>query len=124
MKTLNKKKAQRRINRVLRNMNDQILKDDLWNGRFYAYQLSSEMRPYYDNSGLTGHVHCLFKDLKSGYTKDYWFDLMDFEHPFTSHIWWAMNSFITEWAPVWTENPGPYKQPKVIYRADNSAPAL
>ena len=123
MKTLDRKKAQRRVNHVIREINDGILKDSLWNGRFYIRQLASWIRPWQDNSGLTGIIHCEFIDLKSGFTKEYWFDLIDFEKPFVSHIWWTMNSFITEEAPVWGQEVSPYGEPRIQYRKDNSAPA-
>ena len=123
MKTLDRKKAQRRVNHVIREINDGILKDSLWNGRFYIRQLASWIRPWPDNSGLTGIIHCEFIDLKSGFTKEYWFDLIDFEKPFVSHIWWTMNSFITEEAPVWRQEISPYDEPRIQYRKDNSAPA-
>lgn len=123
MKTLDRKKAQRRVNHVIREINDGILKDDLWNGRFYIRQLASWIRPWPDNSGLTGIIHCEFIDLKSGFTKEYWFDLIDFEKPFVGHIWWTMNSFITEEAPVWGQETSPYDEPRIQYRKDNSAPA-
>ena len=123
MKTLDRKKAQRRVNHVIREINDGILKDSLWNGRFYIRQLASWIRPWPDNSGLTGIIHCEFIDLKSGFTKEYWFDLIDFEKPFVSHIWWTMNSFITEEAPVWGQEISPYDEPRIQYREDNSAPA-
>ena len=123
MKTLDRKKAQRRVNHVIREINDGILKDNLWNGRFYIRQLASWIRPWQDNSGLTGIIHCEFIDLKSGFTKEYWFDLIDFEKPFVSHIWWTMNSFITEEAPVWGQEISPYDEPRIQYRKDNSAPA-
>ena len=123
MKTLDRKKAQRRVNHVIREINDGILKDSLWNGRFYIRQLASWIRPWPDNSGLTGIIHCEFIDLKSGFTKEYWFDLIDFEKPFVSHIWWTMNSFITEEAPVWGQEISPYDEPTIQYRKDNSAPA-
>ena len=123
MKTLDRKKAQRRVNHVIREINDGILKDSLWNGRFYIRQLASWIRPWPDNSGLTGIIHCEFIDLKSGFTKEYWFDLIDFEKPFVSHIWWTMNSFITEEAPVWGQEISPYDELRIQYRKDNSAPA-
>ena len=123
MKTLDRKKAQRRVTHVIREINDGILKDSLWNGRFYIRQLASWIRPWQDNSGLTGIIHCEFIDLKSGFTKEYWFDLIDFEKPFVSHIWWTMNSFITEEAPVWGQKISPYDESRIQYRKDNSAPA-
>lgn len=123
MTTLNKKKAQRRINKIIRGVNESILKDDIWNGRFYLQQLASWIYPWADNSGLTGNVYCKMIDLRTGFTKEYMFDLIDFEHPFTSHIWLTVNKFIVEDSNVWAENPNPYYQEKIMYRKDNSTPS-
>lgn len=121
MKTMNRKKAQRKVNRVLRELNTNILRDPLWNGRFYVGQVSSTIHPYPDGSGLTGFVRCRFYDLKDGLTKDYWFELIDFTNDFVGHIYWTMNEFIVNESTAWTKG-NPYDERLTVWRTNNSRP--
>lgn len=122
MKTMNRKKAQRKVNRVLRELNTNILRDPLWNGRFYVGQVSSDIHPYPDGSGMTGIVRCRFYDLKDGLTKDYWFELLDFTNNFVGHIYWTMNEFIVNESTAWTTG-NPYDERLTVWRTDNSRPS-
>lgn len=124
MSTNNRKKALRRVNRIARAVNTAILKDDLWNGRFYMRQKSVSIYPYEDGSGLYGYICYTFIDLATGYSKDYWFELINFSYPFYSKIYRVMNDFIINDCHVWDESPNPYKQQRRQYRKDNSAPKL
>lgn len=123
MRTNNRKKALRRVNKVARDVNTCILNDDLWNGRFYMRQKEARIYPYEDGSGLDGRICYTFMDLKTGYSKDYWFNLRRFTHMLSGKTFWTMNDFIVNECKVWDENPRPYEQEKIIYRTDNSAPS-
>ena len=61
---------------------------------------------YDDKSGLHVDFWYEFEDLKTGQKKIYLFNNleMDFNGPFISHVWWAMNSFIVEYCDVWRED--------------------
>ena len=122
MKTNNRKKALRQINKVARKVNNAILHDDLWNGRFYMKQKSVSLHSYEDGSGMDGIVCYTFIDTKTGRHIDYWFRANDFTPPFEWHIFHRMNDFIVKDCKVWNEEPRPNKQPKTIYRVDNSLP--
>ena len=87
-------------------------------------QKSVSIYPYEDGSGLYGYICYTFIDLATGYSKDYWFELIDFYYPFYSKIYKFMNDFIIHDCHVWDESPNPYKQKKRQYRKDNRAPKL
>ena len=101
MRTLNRKKALRRVNKVVRDLNENIRRDNLWRGRFWIRQKEFCCRPYFDHSGLEGYVILEFHDLKTGYSSDKLFDLINFEAPFTWHLFREINQFITEECDVW-----------------------
>lgn len=100
------KKYIRSANRVAKSINDSIAKDDLWRGRFVMRQKSFRYYQYSDKSGLRVWFEYEFEDLKTGQKKTYLFNdvEMDFNGPFISHVWWAMNSFIVEYCDVWRED--------------------
>lgn len=101
MRTLNRKKALRKVNKVVREFNEEMRRDNLWRGRFWIRQKEFYVKPYFDNSGLQGVVVLEFHDLKTGYVSDKIFDLINFEAPFTWHIGRELNTFITEECDVW-----------------------
>ena len=100
------KKYIRAANKVARCVNNSIAEDHLWRGRFVMRQKSFQYYQYSDKSGLRVLFEYEFEDLKTGQKKTYLFnDLeMDFNEPFVSHVWWAMNSFIVEYCDVWRED--------------------
>ena len=64
------KKYLRSANKTIRSVNDGILHDDLWRGRFYARQKKYWKQEYEDKSGLQVIFLYEFVDLKTGYTKE------------------------------------------------------
>lgn len=97
------KKHIRSANKTARWINNIILNDDLWRGRFYMRQKSVQWEQYCDKSGLNVLYCYEFIDLKTGFTKDYWFDglTMDYNGPFRGNVGWTMNKFIVEDCQVW-----------------------
>lgn len=104
--TVKKKKIQRHINSILREMNRSIERDELWLGRFYCQQ----RQIFWDMSEDGTYRYALLKvefiDRKTGKTFEKWFHKEDFMGS-TWKIWEAMNSFIVEHCDVWNENPRP-----------------
>lgn len=97
------KKYIRSANKTIQILNDGILHDDLWRGRFYAKQKKYWKQEYEDKSGLQVIFLYEFVDLKTGQTKEYWFDNLDLDYnmSFKYRIWKAMNDFIVEVCDVW-----------------------
>lgn len=83
-------------------MNNAMLHDSLWRGRFYIRQHYRYMHPYDDKSGMSAfYVFTLF-DLKTGFYKDVAIDGMNFEEPFNGYrLWQELNHFIVEDCDVW-----------------------
>lgn len=104
--TLKHKKIQRHINKVLRDMNRNIERDNLWLGRFYAHQRRIQYELSDDGSYRYAVVEIEFIDRKTGKTLIKWFHKEDFMGS-TWKLWRAMNDFIIEWCKVWEENPCP-----------------
>lgn len=96
------KKELRRMNRYIRQMNDNIKNDDLWRGRFYARQVEVQRATYLDDHYS---LHCVFVyefiDLKTGKKKRYVYE--NFFHGVSWKIFRDMNDFIVEECRVWDE---------------------
>lgn len=113
------KKHIRSANKTARHMNNIILNDNLWRGRFYMRQKSVQWEQYSDKSGLNVLYCYEFVDLKTGFTKDYWFDglTMDFNSSFNGKVGWTMNKFIVEDCQVWEkEEREQLYSDKTVYR--------
>ena len=124
MKTLKRKKVLRKVNKIVRELNNAILNDPLWRGRFYIRQKETYFYTYEDKSGTYGHLVYEFIDLKTKQKSIKYFELIDFEPPFISKIFLAMNDFIINDCKVWEENPRPSIHNVTIYRKDNSMPLI
>ena len=102
----NKKRHQREINRLVREANKSIEKDDLWYGRFCIKQVESpQWHVYEDKSGAEYFVHLKFIDKCTG---RYWIQAETVNHWRGSfgngwRIWDKMNWFIVEHCSVWDE---------------------
>ena len=102
----NKKRHQREINRLVREANKSIEKDDLWNGRFCIKQIESpQWRVYEDKSGAEYFVHLKFIDKCTG---RYWIQAETVNHWRSSfgngwRLWDKMNWFIVDHLDVWNE---------------------
>ena len=104
--SMNKKRHQRDINRLIREANKSIEKDDLWHGRFCIKQVESpQWHVYEDKSGAEYFVHLKFIDKCTG---RYWIQAETVNHWRGSfgngwRIWDKMNWFIVEHCSVWDE---------------------
>lgn len=104
--SMNKKRHQREINRLVRETNESIEKDDLWYGRFCIKQVESpQWHIYEDKSGAEYFVHLKFIDKCTGH---YWIQAETVNHWRGSfgngwRIWDKMNWFIVEHCNVWDE---------------------
>ena len=103
MYSMNRKKHQRAVNRIVRELNKSIENDNLWRGRFICRQKEAYFVTYADRSGATLMVRLQFYDKKTGLTRD---DYFDFSATLTSvfgqsHLYLAMNDFIVNTCDVW-----------------------
>lgn len=98
---------QQKFNRLVRAMNKDNQNDDLWRGRFVAYQKEATMECFSDGSGGILHSTLRLIDKKTGYYKDYLIDYAPYLPSVNWHLFEAMNKFITEDTGVWDENPSP-----------------
>ena len=104
--SMNKKKHQRAINKLVRAFNNQLELDDLWFGRFIVrqYESSPQWRKYEDGSGAELYVKLKFIDRAIGryyvgnHTVNEWRNFNG------AHIWRIMNWLITEHWNVWQED--------------------
>ena len=112
-----RKKQQRKMNQLVRIMNKNIEKDELWKGRFYCHQVNHA--PFYtheDKSGSVLFVTLEFVDRKTGMTMLAADDVAGWRHINGYHLWEMMNYFITVWCRVWKEKPRPNKENAIDYR--------
>ena len=99
--SLKRNKHQRKVTRVIRNMNKEIEQDELWKGRFFARTLKTDYKIYPDKSGAVIYVLLQFCDKKTGITRAEWFDewgIMRWK------MFWSMNDFIVNYCNAWKDN--------------------
>ena len=104
--SMNKKKHQRAINKLVRVFNKQLELDDLWLGRFIIrqYESSPQWCRYEDGSGAELYVKLKFIDRATGryyvenHTVNKWCNFNG------ARIWRIMNWLITEHWNVWQED--------------------
>ena len=100
--SMNRKKHQRYVNKVVRKMNKDLAEDPLWRGRFICRQKEASFHIYDDMSGATLYVLLEMVDKKTGLTKKFWTDSFYLCGPFgRSKMFWEMNEFIVEDCDVW-----------------------
>ena len=109
LKSFNRKKYQRALNKIVRNFNKSIKEDWLWNGRFVMRQDCAYCIPFEDKSGVMFHFVLEFKDTKTGRVENNMFDNYDAEWRIYE---WA-NRCVTEIWNVWSENPNPNEQARL-----------
>ena len=92
----NRKRHQRAINKIMREINRNIEQDDLWKGRFYVRQTVAQWYIYPDNSGAELIVWLRFYDKFTGVTKAYVGTSNELRMWNGSRMWLLMNNFIVE----------------------------
>lgn len=108
MKCKIRRKYQRKLNKIIRNINKNIEKDNLWNGRFVYFQHSGEFELFSDKSGGIFYVTIRAYDKKTGYYKDYYCDYAPYLDGFYGNfVFKVINDFIINNVKVWSmgENP-------------------
>lgn len=103
----NRKRHQRAMNKLMRDLNKNIENDNLWQGRFYVKQTAAQWYEYEDKSGAELWVVLSFIDKKTGMTYETAETVNHWRMWNGSHLWWKMNDFIVEKVKVWDENPRP-----------------
>lgn len=116
MRDKQRKKAQKQINRKVRDLNKNIQEDNLWKGRFEVRQKEAKWEDFWDGSGGELYITLRFYDKKTGYYKDRLFDTV---YPgrnlfFNHQLFVAMNEFIINDCDVWNEDPSPRESEKFV----------
>lgn len=101
-----RKKYQRKLNRFVHNLNENVRNDNLWLGRFEMRQKDVWFEEFSDHSGGILHVILRICDKVTGYYKDYSVSYIN-ERISAWRIWSVMNTFITEDCNVWRTEPRP-----------------
>lgn len=110
------KKLQRAVNKYVQELNDNILNDDLWRGRFIVRQVNRYDYSYGDGSGYYFTIKLEFKDLKTGQTKIF-YETIILLQAIRSKFFNLMNDFIVKDCDVWSkETTQELKNDKTIYR--------
>lgn len=109
-----RKKQQRKVNKIIKEANQRMKEDSLWRGRFQIKQLRSDYRPFPSDYCDYGdfYVELEFIDKKTGKIKRNWY------HPlslFENHIYAQLNDFIVIYCDVWSEKPSLKEQTEVYY---------
>ena len=103
---MDKKVHQRAINKLVREVNKTIEKDDLWCGRFFIQQVRSpKWLVYCDHSGAEYFVHLEFVDRCTGRVQLHAADVNYFRTSFGNgwRLYEIMNDFIVHYCDVWNE---------------------
>lgn len=113
--SLNRKTHQRAVNKVFRDINKSIEKDELWKGRFVIKQHPySTFTIYEDKSGAEFFTNYYLIDKKTGRTHLSCGTSNDILNPHKMFI--EMNNFIVHICQVWLEEPRPHIDNTEDYR--------
>lgn len=96
-----RRKHQRALNRLMRQMNRNIKEDTLWRGRFVVRSGKSIFHRYEDNSGYELYVELIYRDKKTGIEWRKHNTLERYLFCKGALIWREMNDFIVEVVDVW-----------------------
>lgn len=105
--TRNRRKYQRKMNKAMRLMNQNIENDSLWRGRFYVRSRKTLFYQYEDKSGYGMICELLFVDKKTGRVVSDYASVNEWCYFGGSRLARRMNEFITEDCKVWEEIPDP-----------------
>lgn len=96
MKYKQRKKAQRKLNRYLKQLNKAVEKDDFLQGRYFVRQLKADWIEFDDFSGGQLRVFLEFKDKKSGATEKDFFSIGTWKYYYLGYvsIFAKLNEFI------------------------------
>lgn len=97
MRDKQRKKAQSKINHMIKDLNENIRHDSLWRGRFYLHQTDATWWRFEDGSGGILKTWIEIRDKKTGIY--YGFSIDNYDRGW--HLWSAANDFICEKSGVW-----------------------
>lgn len=101
MRYKNRKHLQRKLNKIVKNMNEAIVQDNLWRGRFELRQMESSYYPYEDGSGGELVVRLRALDKKTNEFCDYFMEYFNSSTFGPYKVSRIMNDFIVEYCKVW-----------------------
>ncbi len=111
-----KRNLKRKIVGVIKDLNDNVLHDTLWRGRFYVTCGAIQYANYIDGSGTYGWVYLTFCDLATGQISQAIFDDLDFIMFNGYKVWERLNSFIVDDCNVWHDKDINVYADKTVYR--------
>lgn len=114
MKRVNRaiKKVQRKVNKEVADFNKELVKDNLWRGRFQIRQVARHAKRYEDGSGFSIYFDFAIVDKKSG--KYIVVRVSEYGILRSWHLWYEVNNFIINDIDVWNENPNPRDKEFVV----------
>ena len=111
-----KRNLKRKIVKVIKDLNDNILYDEQWRGRFYVTCGAIQYANYVDGSGTYGWAYLTFCDLATGQVSQAIFDDLDFTMFNGYKVWERLNSFIVDDCDVWRDKDINVYEDKTVYR--------
>ena len=110
MRNHKKHNLKSKINKVFRETNKTIEKDNLWLGRFVVLNRGMWIREYQDHSGVYAAIKVAAIDKKTGKHQETImsdFDILGFNNNGGFKLWNFVNNFIVDYVKVWSETPSP-----------------
>lgn len=109
MKNKLRRSYQRKLNKVVKDMNENIANDYLWKGRFVFHIMATEFERFPDGSG--GLLHAIIRgyDKAEGYYKDYIIEYAPWLLYSDVEVWRIGNDFITKDSSGTYRNGNPFK---------------
>lgn len=98
-----RRKYQRKMNKIVREMNKNIENDDLWFGRFMVHQVGHAEWYNYGDGSFDLFVCLEFVDRCTGTIYRKYDSVNSWCYWHGSLVWRTMNWFITEYCEVWKE---------------------
>lgn len=106
-------KINHKVNKIIRELNENLKQDSLWKGRFELRQISKKCYKFPDNSGYDFYWLYRVYDKKTGKAAQKWFNEYDIIRSW--HLWEFVNNFIVKFSKVWEEIPKiDYNSPSYI----------
>lgn len=103
---MNRKTYQHRINKLMRTINKNIERDELWRGRFIVRQQEAQWVRC-DSGFYDLWVVLQFTDRLTGQTWEKSGTVNDWAFYNGYTLWWTINNFIVDICDVWRKDPMP-----------------
>ena len=116
MKNKLRKIYQHGINGLVKNLNEAIEEDPLWNGRFVFHIMDSQFERFEDGSGGLLYVTIRGYDKKTKVYKDYSMQYAPYLKKHSNYDLWRIScKFITEDTDTWKNDNNPYDDERIDY---------